>query len=65
VIFYPKEFEELAKKGEIEVDKDWYIHQQVMPPLTRICCVVSGISLAYMAECFGIDTTRYKNMGTR
>lgn len=63
--YHPKEFEELAKKGEIEVDKEWYMHQQVMPPLTRICCVVSGISLSYMAECFGIDPSRYKSMGTR
>jgi len=41
------------------------MHQQVMPPLTRICCVIAGISLTYMAECFGIDPSRYKSMGTR
>ena len=63
--YHPNEFEELAKKGEIEIDKDWYMHNQIMLPLTRICCAIPGISLSYMAECFGIDNGRYKSMGTR
>jgi len=44
----------------MQLDKEWYLHQQIMPPISRIINVLMGISLQEIAEPLGIDVSKYK-----
>jgi DNA polymerase alpha subunit A len=46
-------------KNNMQLDIEWYLHQQVHPPLTRLCSPIDGTDPARLAECLGLDTNRY------
>lgn len=46
-------------KQNMQLDIEWYLHQQVHPPLTRLCSPIDGTDPARLAECLGLDTKRY------
>lgn len=63
----------VAKAGDLlTVDVEWYLTQQILPPVGRLCEPIEGTSQARLAECLGLDTSRYSahitgstsNMGT-
>lgn len=46
-------------KNDMQLDIEWYLHQQVHPPLTRLCSPIEGTDPARLAECLGLDSKRY------
>ncbi|GAA5813555.1 hypothetical protein MFLAVUS_007037 [Mucor flavus] len=46
-------------KNNMQLDIEWYLQQQVHPPLTRLCSPIDGTDPARLAECLGLDSKRY------
>lgn len=56
--YHPDEF--LSSKGKAELDIDWYITQQILPPITRLIEHIDGIDVEFVAQCLGVDPKKYK-----
>jgi len=54
----PEEF--LDKKRALTIDTDWYIAQQILPPITRLIEHIEGIEVDFVAQCLGVDAKKYK-----
>ena len=55
--FHPDEVS--RSNGDIKVDVEWYISQQIMPPISRLCEPIEGTSPAILAERLGLDKSRF------
>lgn len=59
---YP--IDEVSKKdSELTPDVDFYLHKQILPPVERLCAPVSGTNVTLLAECLGLDTSKYRVSG--
>lgn len=56
---YPMD-EVLAKGSELVPDVDYYLHKQILPPVERLCAPISGTNVTLLAECLGLDTSKYR-----
>ena len=45
--YHPDEI--VASRGKTEVDIDWYITQQILPPITRLIEHIDGIDVEFVA----------------
>lgn len=53
--------EEVMKKDAgLKPDIDYYLHKQILPPVERLCAPISGTNITRLAECLGLDTTKYR-----
>lgn len=51
---------EIAKSaGRLKVDREWYLAQQLLPPIARLCEPIEGTSQAQLAACLGLDSSRF------
>jgi DNA polymerase alpha subunit A len=41
-------------------DIDYYLHKQILPPVERLCAPISGTNITQLADCLGLDTTKYR-----
>ncbi len=57
--FHPDEIK-YAPKGVLEVDYDWYLKQQIVPPTQRLCDPIKGTSASQIAEHLGLDPKEFK-----
>lgn len=55
--------EVLAKDSELVPDVDYYLHKQILPPVERLCAPISGTNVTLLAECLGLDTSKYRVSG--
>ncbi|TKA82057.1 hypothetical protein B0A55_01508 [Friedmanniomyces simplex] len=55
--------EVLAKDSGLVPDIDYYLHKQILPPVERLCAPISGTNVALLAECLGLDTSKYRVSG--
>jgi len=57
---------EMVSKPEnnLKVDTKWYLTQQIHPPLSRLLEHVSVTSSAQLAECLGLDPSKYGQPAT-
>ncbi|KAJ3677896.1 hypothetical protein LUZ60_001699 [Juncus effusus] len=46
-------------KGQWLIDIDYYLSQQIHPVVTRLCASIQGTSPARLAECLGLDSSRF------
>ncbi|KAF2764947.1 DNA polymeras-like protein alpha catalytic subunit [Teratosphaeria nubilosa] len=53
----------LAKDSGLVPDVDYYLHKQILPPVERLCAPVSGTNVTLLAECLGLDTSKYRVSG--
>ena len=53
----------LAKESGLIPDVDYYLHKQILPPVERLCAPISGTNVALLAECLGLDTSKYRVSG--
>ncbi|KAF9266691.1 DNA polymerase alpha catalytic subunit [Marasmius fiardii PR-910] len=44
----------------LKIDYEYYLSQQVLPPIERLCEPIEGTDRARLAECLGLDPTRYR-----
>jgi hypothetical protein len=54
--FHP---EELREDPTLVVDREYYLGQQVHPVVARLCAPIEGTDPARLAECLGLDQTRF------
>ncbi|KAL7750259.1 DNA-directed DNA polymerase alpha catalytic subunit pol1 [Sorochytrium milnesiophthora] len=45
-----------------KIDFEWYLQQQVHPPVARLCEPMEGTDNARIADCLGLDASRYRHM---
>lgn len=52
--------EEIARSdGALKPDVEWYLTQQILPPIARLCEPIEGASQQILAEKLGLDSSRY------
>lgn len=56
--FHPDEV--VGSQGKHQVDNDWYITQQILPPITRLIEHIDGIDVEFVAQCLGVDPKKYR-----
>lgn len=56
---YPMD-EVLGADFALKPDIDYYLHKQILPPVERLCAPMPGTNVTLLAECLGLDTTKYR-----
>ena len=46
-------------EGKLAVDLEWYLTQQILPPIARLCEPIEGTSTAMLADRLGLDGTKF------
>jgi DNA polymerase alpha subunit A len=53
--------EEIARSGGVlKPDVEWYLTQQILPPVSRLCEPIEGLSQGLIAERLGLHSTKYQ-----
>jgi len=52
--------EVMRPNSEFKPDVDYYLHKQILPPVERLCAPISGTNVTHLAECLGLDTSKYR-----
>lgn len=61
VSYSPDEYLKSQKtESKLVIDCDWYITQQLLPPITRLIEHIEGIEVDFVAQCLGVDGKKYK-----
>ena len=50
--------EEIAKNPTLKVDYEWYLNNQILPPISRLCEPIEGTSIAILSTHLGLDATK-------
>jgi len=50
----------LRAESELRPDIDYYLHKQILPPVERLCAPIEGTNVTLLAECLGLDTSKYR-----
>eukprot|EP00026_Physarum_polycephalum_P000493 Phypoly_transcript_00494.p1 GENE.Phypoly_transcript_00494~~Phypoly_transcript_00494.p1 ORF type:complete len:1064 (+),score=166.17 Phypoly_transcript_00494:1336-4527(+) len=45
--------------GILKVDTAWYLNQQILPPIARLCENIQGTDQPQLAACLGLDPSRF------
>ncbi|KAK8846576.1 hypothetical protein IAR55_005662 [Kwoniella newhampshirensis] len=52
--------DDLRRQGsELKIDYDFYLDTQILQPILRLCESIEGTERARLAECLGLDPSRY------
>jgi len=54
---HPEEVE--RSNGALKIDVEWYLNQQILPPIARLIDPIEGTSQATIAEKLGLDSAKY------
>jgi DNA polymerase alpha subunit A len=46
-------------QGALQIDVEWYLNQQILPPISRLCEPIEGTSTAMLAERLGLDGSKF------
>lgn len=46
--------------SELTIDFNYYLAHQILPPLERLCAPIEGTDRTRIAECLGLDPSRYR-----
>jgi len=49
------------QRNNLKPDIEWYLAQQILPPIGRLCQPVEGMSQAVLAEKLGLDASKFNN----
>lgn len=55
--YHPDEV--LRAPTEYTIDYEWYLTNQILPPIARLCEPIEGTSPAILSEHLGLDTSKY------
>lgn len=55
--YHPEEV--VKSSGAITPDVEWYLAQQILPPIARLCEPVAGTSQQMLAQHLGLDASRF------
>jgi DNA polymerase alpha subunit A len=59
---HPDEYN--RSNGVLKLDVEWYMSQQLLPPIARLCEPIDGTSRAIIAEKLGLDSSYFKGPTT-
>lgn len=52
--------DEIARSsGQLVVDYEWYLVNQILPPISRLCEPIEGTSMAILSQQLGLDSSKY------
>jgi DNA polymerase alpha subunit A len=51
--------EVLKSEGSLTIDIDWYLSQQIYPPISRLIEYIEGIDGTFICECFGLNPKKH------
>ena len=51
--------EVFKSKGELTIDIEWYLSQQILPPISRLCEPIEGTSVAQISLQLGLDASKF------
>ena len=57
--------EVLRSNGGLTVDVEWYLTQQILPPISRLCEPIDGTSPAQLSHQLGLDTSKFSQSTNR
>ncbi|KAI6139794.1 hypothetical protein BKA82DRAFT_955077 [Pisolithus tinctorius] len=61
---HPDELKKAAP-GELDIDYEHYLANQILPPIERLCDPIEGTDRTRLAECLaGLDPSRYRTAGS-
>ncbi|KAF9908957.1 DNA-directed DNA polymerase alpha catalytic subunit pol1 [Linnemannia zychae] len=46
----------------LTIDYEYYLNQQVHPPLDRLCGPIEGTDATRLADCLGLDTSKFRSV---
>jgi len=55
--------EVLRSNGELVPDVEWYLTQQLVPPISRLCEPIEGTSASIIAQHMGLDPNKFNKGG--
>ncbi|RHY23507.1 hypothetical protein DYB36_008411, partial [Aphanomyces astaci] len=47
--------------GKLNIDIEWYLEAQIHPPVNRLCAHIDGTSSPQLAQCLGLDTSKFSH----
>ncbi|GJJ73079.1 DNA polymerase alpha subunit A [Entomortierella parvispora] len=54
--------DEVTQPGSgLTIDFEYYLNQQVHPPLDRLCGPIEGTDATRLADCLGLDTSKFRS----
>ena len=56
--YHPKTV--LKAEGMLQIDTQWYLAQQLHPPIWRLCEPIDGLDSAQVAEALGLDGSKFQ-----
>lgn len=56
--YHPEDF----MRHNMAVDIEWYLNQQVLPPIVRLCSPIEGTDPGRLAECLGLDKSKFRSI---
>lgn len=54
--------DEIARNKALKPDVEWYLSQQILPPISRLCEPIEGTSPGILAEKLGLDSSKYNSV---
>ena len=55
--------DDVVKEGStLKIDLEWYLANQVHPPISRLCAPIEGTDNARLATCLGLDAHKYQHI---
>eukprot|EP00605_Chrysophyceae_sp_TOSAG23-4_P002371 GSChrysophyteH1.ASY1.ANO1.2623.1 assembled CDS len=51
-------------EGKLTIDYEWYLTNQILPPINRLCEPIDGTSQAAISEKLGLDSSKFANKGS-
>ena len=60
--YHPDEFKSRTGDSKLELDFEWYVSQQIHPPVTRLCEHIEGTDSGRIADCLGLDSSKYNKV---
>ena len=55
----------IRSNGRLTVDVEWYLTQQILPPISRLCEPIDGTGPAELSAQLGLDTSRFANLHSK
>jgi DNA polymerase alpha subunit A len=52
----------MRSNGALKPDIEWYLTQQILPPITRLCEPIAAASQAEIAQKLGLDSSKYNQI---
>ncbi|ORX75533.1 hypothetical protein BCR32DRAFT_210201 [Anaeromyces robustus] len=53
--------DELKMNNELEIDYEWYLNQQILPPILRLCEPIEETDPYKLSGCLGLDAAKYQS----